>query len=81
MPRKSFGMSWKTVTRNTVVVTLNGEAKAVIQDIREFEKTQDSLAMLKMLAQSRKNLEEGRVRPARESFRDLKKMAGEFHKR
>ena len=65
---------------SSIVITLNGEAKAVIQDLQEFEKTQESLAMLKILAHSRINLEEGRVRPAKKSFRNLKKKTKEFHK-
>ena len=63
----------------SVIITLNGEAKAVLQDLREFEKTQESLAMLKILALSRKNLEDGRSRPAKESFKALKKKTREFH--
>ncbi|HEX8949720.1 MAG TPA: type II toxin-antitoxin system Phd/YefM family antitoxin [Dissulfurispiraceae bacterium] len=62
----------------TVVITHNGEAKAVLQDIREYEKMQESLALLKMLAQSRKSLEEGKFRPAREVFRNLKERAKDF---
>lgn len=33
-------------------ITQNGEAKAVIQDITTFEETQESLALLKILATS-----------------------------
>lgn len=62
----------------TIIITHNGEAKAVLQDIREFEKTQESLALLKILAQSKKNLEDGRVRPAGKSFKTLKKKTKEF---
>ncbi len=58
--------------RGAFIITLNGEAKAVLQDIREYEKTQESLAMLKILAQSRKSFEEGRVAPAKESFRRIR---------
>jgi prevent-host-death family protein len=58
---------------HTMVITLNGEAKAVLQDIREYEKTQESLAMLKILAQSRKSLEEGQFKPFKETFHDLRK--------
>ncbi len=56
----------------TMVITQNGEARAVVQDIREYEKTQDSLAMLKLLAISRKSFERGEFRPATEVFHDLK---------
>jgi prevent-host-death family protein len=62
----------------TVVITLNGEAKAVLQDIREFEKTQDSLAMLKILAQSKKSLDRGKFRKTKSAFDDIRKRAGKF---
>jgi prevent-host-death family protein len=62
---------------HTMVITLNGEAKAVLQDIREYEKTQESLAMLKILAQSRKSLGEGQFKPFREAFHDLRKKSME----
>jgi prevent-host-death family protein len=32
-------------TQRPVVITLNGEAKAIIQDLREYEKDQESLAL------------------------------------
>jgi len=35
-----------------MVITQNGEAKAVVQDIHSYEETQESLAMLKILAMS-----------------------------
>lgn len=55
-------------THKPVVITLNGEAKAIIQDIREYEKDQESLALLKILAISRKSVNEGNMRPAGEAF-------------
>ncbi len=64
---------------NTIVITLNGEAKVILQDIHEFEKTQKSLALLKILAQSRKNLEEGKFKPAKEAFRELREKTGGFN--
>jgi prevent-host-death family protein len=54
-----------------MILTQNGEAKAVIQDIRRYEETQESLALLKILAQGRKSLEEGRFRSAEEVLNDL----------
>lgn len=60
------------------VITLNGEAKVVVQDIREYEKTQESIALLKILAHSLKNLREGKVRPARDAFSELSNKIEEF---
>ena len=39
--------------KQTVVITQNGEAKVIVQDVKVYEQTQESLAMLKVLAQSR----------------------------
>jgi prevent-host-death family protein len=36
--------------RQPMIITQNGEAKAVIQDLASFEKTQETLALLKILA-------------------------------
>ncbi len=58
-----------------VVITLNGEAKAVIQDIREYENTQETLALLKILALGKKEEEEGRFRPIDEAFENVRKAA------
>jgi prevent-host-death family protein len=57
----------------TYVITVNGEAKVIVQDIREYEKTQESLALLKILAQSRKSMEEGKVKPVNKAFSDIRK--------
>ncbi len=54
--------------RSIVVITQNGEAKAVLQDIGEFERTRESLALLKILALGRKDVEAGRVVPAAKAF-------------
>ncbi len=47
-----------------LVITQNGEAKAVIQDIASYEQTQDTLALLKILALGNRQIEEGKVLPA-----------------
>jgi len=64
-------------THKPVVITLNGEAKAIIQDIREYEKDQESLALLKILALSRKSVNEGRYRPAAEAFAAVREQIRE----
>lgn len=49
--------------REPLVVTQNGEAKAVLQDVVSFEETQETLALLKILALGTQDVQEGRVRP------------------
>jgi prevent-host-death family protein len=60
-----------------MVITQNGEAKAILQDIVQYEQTQESLAMLKMLAQSRNSLKNGDHKPVADVFSNLKKKIRE----
>jgi prevent-host-death family protein len=53
----------------TVVITHNGVARAVLQDVRVYEQLQESLALLRILAQSRKSVKAGRLTPLAEAFR------------
>ncbi|OYW50677.1 MAG: antitoxin, Phd family protein [Novosphingobium sp. 12-62-10] len=46
-----------------LVITQNGEAKAVLQDVGSYEATQEALALLKLLAIGRNEIEYGHVRP------------------
>lgn len=48
-----------------MVITQNGEAKAVIQDIVSFEQGQETLSLLKLLALGNQDIEAGRTAPAR----------------
>lgn len=59
-----------------LVITQNGEAKAVIQDIASYEQTQETLALLKILALGNRQIDEGKVRPAGEAIRSLRERAG-----
>lgn len=47
-----------------MVITQNGEAKAVIQDIKSYEQTQETMALLKMLALGQRQIDEGKIQPA-----------------
>ncbi len=50
--------------REPLVITQNGEAKAVLQDVVSFEETQETLAMLKVLALGNQDVAAGKVKPA-----------------
>ena len=54
------------------VITQNGEAKAVILDIESYEQTQETLALLKILALGTKQIEEGRVRAMDDVIGDIR---------
>jgi len=52
-----------TEQREPMVITQNGEAKAVLQDVASFEETQETLALLKILALGNQDLTSGKVKP------------------
>ena len=47
-----------------LVITQNGEAKAILQDIGSYEETQETLALLKILALGNRQIAAGQVQPA-----------------
>lgn len=59
--------------REPVIVTQNGEAKAVLQDIASYEEDRETLALLKILALGNEEIARGAVRPAAAVFADLRK--------
>ena len=49
--------------REPMAITQNGEAKAVLQDIDSFQETQETLALLKILALGNQEIASDRVKP------------------
>ena len=58
--------------RGALVITQNGEAKVVMQDIESYEQTQETMALLKILALGNRQIEEGKVEPAAEVIKRLR---------
>ena len=63
----------KSVNDNqrTIVITQNGEAKAVIQDIKSYENLQNSLSLLKLIVQSENDIENNNVVEQEKMFDSL----------
>ena len=55
-----------------MVITQNGEAKVVIQDLESYEQTQQTMALLKILALGMRQVEEGKVLPAENVVKRLR---------
>lgn len=58
-------------TGSPVVLTRNGKAAAVLQDVESYERQQEALLLLKALAQGDQDLREGRTVSTREAKRRL----------
>ena len=55
-----------------LIITQNGEAKVIIQDIESYEQTQETMALLKILALGNRQIEEGKVILAAEAINRLR---------
>src|SRR3990170_4255245 len=64
--------------KKTLVITHNGEAKVVLQDVKVFEQTQEALALLKILALSGKSMKNKNYKPLDKTFKDVRKRIDEF---
>ena len=58
--------------REPFLITQNGEARAVMQDIASYESTQETLALLKILALGNREIEEGQVKPIADVARRIR---------
>ena len=56
-----------------LIITQNGEAKAVLQDIESYEQTQETMALLKILALGTRQIEAGQVSDAADVIARLRK--------
>jgi prevent-host-death family protein len=59
--------------RQTLIVTHNGEAKVVVQDIYSYERMQETLALLKILTNSTQNMKRGKVKAIDDVFSSVEK--------
>jgi prevent-host-death family protein len=55
-----------------LIITQNGEAKVIIQDIESYEQTQETMALLKILALGNRQIEEGKVISAADAIARLR---------
>lgn len=58
-----------------LVITQNGEAKVVMQGIESYEQTQETLALLKILALGAQQIEKGKVQSATDVIKGLRERS------
>ena len=54
-----------------LIITQNGEAKMVVMDIHEYERQQETFALLKLIALGRRELEQGNYQEADAFFAEM----------
>ena len=60
--------------RRAVVITQNGEARAVVQDIASFEENRKALLLLKLIAQGEMDIKRGRTFKQAQVFARVEKL-------
>lgn len=60
-----------------MIVTKNGEAKAVVMSVQDYEQTQETLALLRMVAMARNDAAEGRTIPMEDAFATVRRRMRE----
>ena len=66
-------MKYVTDKRSPIVITQNGEAKAVLVDIKTYQETMDAFALLHLIKIAEKEIQNGDFEPSEKVFSDLKK--------
>jgi prevent-host-death family protein len=64
-------------THRPVVITQNGEPKAVLQDPRSYENMRNAIGLLKLLSQGEEDIKRGKSRSQEEVFADVEKILKE----
>ncbi|XUW93145.1 type II toxin-antitoxin system Phd/YefM family antitoxin (plasmid) [Burkholderia sp. M6-3] len=63
-----------TESGEPLIITQNGEAKLVVQDVRTYESTQQTIALLKILAIGQKHIERADHADGDEFFAELNEL-------
>jgi prevent-host-death family protein len=66
--------------RKTLLITHNGEAKVILQDVKIYEQTQEALALLKILSMSSKDVKKGKSKSIDKTFNDVRRRIQDFEK-
>ncbi len=61
------------IDQRPLVITQNGEAAAVLLDVASFEKSQETMALLKILALGNAQIEKGQVTLATKAFAQVRR--------
>jgi len=69
-------MKYVNEVRNPIVITQNGEAKAVLVDIESYQDMRNAFSLLKIVQLSEKEIEEGNFKTADAVFSEIESRLG-----
>lgn len=64
-------------TRRPVIITQNGEPRAILQDPESYENMRNAIGLLKLISQGESDVRNGRVKAQDEVFKDIEKSLEE----
>lgn len=63
-------------THRPVIITQNGEPKAVLQDPQSYESMRNALGLMKLISQGEEDIRKGRVRSQEQVFAGIERVIG-----
>jgi prevent-host-death family protein len=67
-------------TRRPVVITQNGEPRAVLQDPESYDNMRKAIGLLKLISQGEEDLKQGKTKPQELVFKDLEDLLAKHGK-
>lgn len=67
-------------TRRPVVITQNGEPRAVLQDPESYDNMRRAIGLLKLLSQGEEDLKQGKTKPQERVFKELEDLLAQHGK-
>jgi prevent-host-death family protein len=61
-------------THRPVVITQNGEPRAVLQDPQSYENMRNAIGILKLISQSEEDVRQGKTKPQEEVFANIESI-------
>ena len=64
-------------THRPVIITQNGEPRAILQDPKSFEDMRNAIGLLKLIAQGEQEIQDGKSKSQQEVFKDIGNLLNE----
>ncbi|OPX96068.1 MAG: Antitoxin RelF [Syntrophorhabdus sp. PtaB.Bin006] len=64
-------------THRPVIITQNGEPRAVLQDPESYENMRNAIGVLKLISQGEQDIKEGKTKSQEEVFASIEKLLKE----
>ena len=64
-------------THHPVIITQNGEPRAILQDPKSYEDMRNAIGILKLIAQGEQEIQDGKSKSQNEVFKDIENLLKE----